>query len=261
MQIAGGPWIGIARSIGQVCALALGVPYQGPWIVVAAVACVTLATLGLLAFRRAGSDLWIVYASTVFLVPGLLLLARPPGTLFPRYYLIPLVFFLLLLGDLLSRWARRGRRGRLAWIAVLLAIGVGNGVQTARFLEHSRGHYLDGLRYMVDQTEAAVVSVASDHPYRNPVVMGFYERYLPAGRRLEHVGERYVPTATGVDHLGGVEWPAEGTEWFVVHTLARDPLPAEALEVRGVTYDLARSFDYYGLSGWHWIIYRRHAER
>ncbi|MEN8144259.1 MAG: hypothetical protein ABFS14_04850 [Gemmatimonadota bacterium] len=257
MQIAGGPWIGIARTLAQVCALALGIPHQAPWIAAAVLACVVLAVLGLLALRRSGSDEWILYAGTLLLVPGLLMIARPPGTIFPRYFLIPLVFFLLLMGHLLADWAGRGRAGRLAWIGVMLAVLIGNGVETARFLERSRGHYMDGLTYMVEQSVGAEVSVGSDHPYRNPMVLAFYSRHLPDGAQVTYFGERYLPIGNQIVLSDGNDWPADGTEWFVVHSFEREPVPSETLEVRGVEYELARSFGYYGLSGWHWILYHR----
>ncbi len=68
------------QVIAQACALAVGIPHQGqgPTIAAALVAAAALSALALLSLRSQGSDLWIPYAGTLFAVPALLLLARPP---------------------------------------------------------------------------------------------------------------------------------------------------------------------------------------
>lgn len=158
-----------------------------------------------------------------------------------------MVFFLLLLGHLLSECARRGGAGRLVCGLALLTFCLGNGWQTSRFLRHTRGHYLDALSFLAEQTPGEVIRVGTDHPFRNPLVLAFYRRYLPAGKEIAYF-------ARG-------SWPAEGTEWYIAHDQSPDPQAEESVVVHGRVYDLAASFDHYGLSGWHWFLYRRHPDQ
>jgi len=125
----------------------------------------------------------------------------------------------------------------------MLLFVVGHGRWTARLLAVGRGHYLDAVLYMAEQTSGDEVVVATDHSFRNEAVLGFYADYLPPGKRIVCVD--------------GVQ-PAARPEWLITHSRQVDHVPPRQLVDReGAAYVLARRFPYAGVSGWQWFVYHR----
>jgi hypothetical protein len=244
MYVAGGHVKTLLAVVTEVAALSIGVPHFGPVAGPALVAVGILSLVGLVATWRSGSDLWIFYLCAMTIAPGALLLLHPPDYLFARYFLVSLAAFLLLFGSLVGDALARGGAPKVAASISLLAICAGNGIETARFLESGRGDYLSALTTMADATRGEVVSVGSDHTFRNGSLLVFYERYLPAGKRFEY--------------LRSDSWPSRrGPEWYLRHDMSPHPEPdANLVFRRRDAYELVASHPYYGLSGWHWFVYR-----
>jgi hypothetical protein len=244
MYVAGGPQRSLFEILAEVAALSIGVPHMGSLAAPAIVVVIVLAAVGLVATRRSGSDLWVFHLGAMLIVPGALLLLRPPEVLFARYFLVATVSFLLLLGALLGEAIERGAIRRAAAAIVLLAVCAGNGVEIARFLEAGRGHYLEALDAMAEATKGPVIRVGSDQAFRNGSLIFFYEPYLASGKRFE-----YVDTQA---------WKASRPpEWYLRRDRSLHPKPDPNLVFFGRdVYELVDSHPYYGLSGWHWQVYR-----
>jgi hypothetical protein len=243
MYVAGGPERSLLEILAEVSALSIGVPHMGSLATAAIAGTVVLAVLGLLACRRSGSDLWVFHLCAMLIVPGVLLLLRPPEVLFARYFLVATVAFLLLLGGLLGGAIERGGARRAAAGVALLAICAGNGVEVGRFLAAGRGHYLEALDAMADATKGPVVRVGSDQPFRNGSLIFFYEPQLASGKRFEYVGTE--------------DWQTSGPpEWYLLRDRSPHPAPeANRVFFRRDVFERVASYPYYGLSGWHWHVY------
>jgi hypothetical protein len=244
MYVAGGPERSLFEILAEVSALSLGVPHMGSLAEPAIAVVAVLAVVGLVALWRTGSDLWVFHLGAMLIAPGALLLLRPPEVLFARYFLVATVAFLLLLAALLGGAIERGGLRRAAAAIALLVVCAGNGVEIARFLAAGRGHYLGALEAIADATKGPVVRVGSDHPFRNGNLIFFYEPYLASGKRFE-----YVDTEA---------WKASSApEWYLRQDRSLHPEPdAHLVFFQRDVYELVDQHPYYGLSGWHWLVYR-----
>jgi hypothetical protein len=106
------------------------------------------------------------------------------------------------------------------------------------FYRFGRGQYRAAIAFMAARTEGDVITVSSDHDFRNGMVLRYYATGL---RGHGHV--RYIEAADTAGH----------PEWLLVHNLESPP---KAPRCRG-DYALERVFPFYGLSGWNWIVYHR----
>jgi hypothetical protein len=192
LRIGGGTSEPPLALLGQTASLAVGGPVEGRGVLffAALAAVVLVAELARRARRywpnrrsnEPGSYLWIFFAAAT-LVPIWVALALDPPFLFPRYFLVCIAFVPVLFASL------AGSLGR-PWSVVLVAAWIAvNGYSLARFAAEGRGRYEEALRFLLDASEADVVTVASDHDLRNERILGFYrERMGEEGKRLRYLG-------------------------------------------------------------------------
>jgi hypothetical protein len=224
--------------------LSVGAPEKGIFglIGIGSAAAVFIFGLKLLWQERSGE--WIFFLFAIFLAPALIVLIREPEIIYIRYFFVCIPFFYLLAGHVLSWCFRQGYQGRFVYGTVLLLCCSGNLYRDVNLLEKGRGHYYDAVQFMAENTEGPDIVVGSDHDFRNKTVLSFYARYLPPGKKLHYVDQD--------------KWPAEGQEWLITHTQKIDYQPLLHLTTsKGITYSLAASYRYSGISGWHWFIYRK----
>lgn len=207
--------------------------------VAVAVAAVALFALFLLA--RDGADLWMPMAVGIFILPAAVCLIARPQWPYPRYFLVSMLFLQLLCSWFLG-WLWKRPQGRVAYLVLLALILAGNAVLNAQLLTYGRGGYGAAVRYMLDQTFGEKVAVASDHDFRNRMVLAFYVGRAGAGERIAYYEQG--------------KWPPQGPEWVLFHSFAQPYRPEKSLQDdRGHTFELARVFPYAGLSGFHWGLY------
>ena len=108
-----------------------------------------------------------------------------------------------------------------------------------RLYRYGRGDYLETLRFIGESARRQLPTVAADHRFRNRAVIHFYNRYLPADRRLVYTPQRDRP------------------DWVLLHRIGPLVDVPEALVREEDTYALARVARYSDLSGWHWLVYRK----
>jgi hypothetical protein len=171
--------------------------------------------------------LWVFLAATV-LLPVWVALAIDPPFLFPRYFLVSIVFVPLLVASLASSLRR-------PWPVVVLVVWlVANGYSLLQFAREGRGCYEEALRFLLEASDDDVVTVGSDHDLRNERILRFYRGRMGAeGKRLRYVKEE-ERVETGVDFWIG---SYEGS--------------------RCDSCVLLRSYPSSTLSGARWVLYRR----
>ena len=245
MTLGGGPPFSSLSVTLDVLSLAIGGPASGALRLVAALASAALVLAGLRRLRKSGDTLWVLYGVAIVAFPAFLLVVARPPFFFPRYFLIPIALFQLLLAFLFARmWREGGRAGRAAVLGALLLIAIGNAAGFAEFWALGRGHYREAVFMMASEESARPATVGSDHDFRNRMLVDYYVRLLPAGRELRYADRD--------------ERPPGGWDWWILHTLepGGEPLP-RLRDAGGTEYRIVKSFPSSRLSGFTWHVYRK----
>jgi hypothetical protein len=269
-------------------ALSVGGPAAGWPAYLAAALAAGLAVVALAQMRAEKSEDWIFYLIAIFAAPVLL-----AGLRFQRwherYFIVNAAFLLLLLARLAARaWEAGGWRRRSAAVLLLVSL-TGSGIHAAALLRYGRGDYSGTLRFMVRHTRGSMVTVASDHNFRNPMLLAFYSDYVvkklayytPGPWPLSGLDPQSVALYADfitrkLDYHADGQWPPLGPEWFIRHSLRQDSLPRQiiiesdgsrftlvkptepaGLNPKGKEYrfTLVRTARYAGLSGCFWFLY------
>lgn len=240
---AGGTIFGLRQVLVETLSLTFGGPFGGPAAIGVALIAIVIFFAGVEVLRRSGHDEWLFHVLVIAVAPAILLAVVQRQEVYPRYFLISVLFLLLLAGELLAMLWQSGRAGRIVGGLLLVVFLVGNGRHTARLIEVGRGGYWEALQFMERRSPEPTIRVGSDHDFRNGMLLSFYSVYTPLNKRLE-----YFPQD---------RWH-EGPEWMILHDQEMDWTPPETFaSPHGHQYRLAAFYPYAGLSGWHWALYRR----
>jgi uncharacterized membrane protein len=202
-----------------------------------------LLAAGVRMLRREDDDSWILMLLAIAVAPiGVLSILRPE-VIELRYFVISLALLLILAARLLAVLYRAGGLRRTACLTLLGAFLVGNTFHTLRFFEYGRGDYRGALSYMAEHTSADRIRVGSDHDFRNGIVLRFYQRLLPDGKRL-------------IYHREGSH-PQGGPDWMITHRADSRTRPPDRLaDAAGNSYRYEREFEHASISGFTWTLYR-----
>ncbi len=270
MELGGGPVLAPWQVVGSLLVRGLGLPWSpaSAWVsgpVLLAALAVTL--LGLWLLRREGCDEWVFYGMAIIGSPlillGKVLFGLTSMFVYERYFFIPFAFFLLLLAHVLAVIARRSGAGRVAVVALLLLIGVGNVWRVTEFVaEGGRGAFRDVLVYVDRETpdsEAQIV-VGGNHDFRVPKFVAFYARYSGAHRPFVYKNAPRDPAAGLALGLASAAntIPPEGVPWLLFHRPDDVAAPDETVkDAFGNEYRQAAVFRAAKFGGWDWYVYRR----
>jgi len=247
LTIGGGPEYSVSEVILQTILFTFGLP-ENQWLgVFACLAAATLLIWELWTSRREIPDQWIFYLTAILLAPALLLIAAKPSVLFPRYFLLCIPFFLLLLARWLARVARMGTPGKVLCASLLVLYCSFNLLRFGDLVRYGRGGYSMALNSIARQTEGETISIGSDHDFRNGMIVDYYSRYLPPGKKVVYVA------GTGIR-------PEAAPEWLIVHHIGTDPPSPPAprfLLPNGIGYVLKEVFPSSTPSGFWWFLYRK----
>jgi hypothetical protein len=219
----------------QTASLAIGGPVEGRlWLLTAALAILLLVCELARRIRRywpnrASAEpsplLWTFFVAAI-LVPLWLVTIVDPPFLYPRYFLVLVVFVPLLVASFV-----RSLRG--PWPSLFIAAWLAlNGWSFARFTREGRGSYEEALRFLLESSNRGEVAIASDHDFRNGTVVRFYRERM--GRDAERL--RYE----NANESGEAEF------WIGSY---------EGSECPGCP--LLRSYPSSSLSGSRWRLYRK----
>jgi len=246
MQFGGGDPFDMPHVVREAAALAVGTYERSQPLVIAGIAVGVVATLfGLVQLARERSDLWVFFAVGFLIAPALLLLARRPPVLHERYFYLNILFLLILWSYALGKLASGGRWGQAGAVILTCAFVLLNGWLTRDFLRVGRGHFLDALTYMAENSRGSDVHMSGDAEFSYPLYTEFYAPYVP--------GEHYYHFHKVVPQM-----PVE-PEWVILNSQERDYHPQGAIfDSQGrEAFILEKVFPYAGLSGAHFAVYHR----
>jgi hypothetical protein len=243
LTVGGGPPAVAGELAARTLGYSLGLPVRPALGAVWGLVALALLALGLRRLARERDDLWVLLLVAIAIAPALVLAALRPAVVEPRYFLVAVALFLVLLAWLAGGALRAGGARRAVALAGLAVFLAGNAAHTARFLALGRGGFQAAVRFMAERGSGPIV-VGSDQDFRNGMLLRFYARLLPPGRAL--------------DYRARSRWPEGGPEWIVIHRRERPAraLPEIAFPEAG-RYALASEFDHAGISGFYWGLYRR----
>jgi hypothetical protein len=246
MQLGGAPPVPVPIVLGRLIGLGLGITPSTAGSIAAIALALLVVVIGLRLLAHEENHVWLFFAVAVIGSPALFLLGKPVY-LFERYFLVSFVFFLLLLSYILGSLWRRSRGGAVAAVVLTLGLLAGSIRQIVDFERGGRGHFLDALAYIDQQSPPGEVSVCGDYDFRVGKFYQFYVSYLGAAGRLHYHEQEKLPP--------------HGADWLLVHRLDdRHPPPPRMFDVDGNAYELVRDFPAAAFGGWSWHVYRNDHE-
>lgn len=245
MGIGGGPVYGKFDVVAEASALLLGLPETAPFQGPAVILVLAIVAAGSLSLFRAKDTAWLFFSSALFLSPILLFVLAKPKFFYFRYFIVCFPFFYLILSYLLCRtWRLCSRYWR--WLIVTMALLL-IGAQSLRvypLLEFGRGNYLAALTHILEKSPRPIVRVGSDHDFRNYMLIDFYARLIPGGRRL-----RYIEQS---------RWREEPPDWMLMHSQEVSHRPPDEFTLGpALVYQYVDQYRFSGISGWNWYLFRR----
>ncbi|MGE5191787.1 MAG: hypothetical protein ACM3U2_04750 [Deltaproteobacteria bacterium] len=245
----GGETFSIERVLVATFSLAAGGPETGTAAVAAALIAAIVIALALTNEFRVDRIRGVFYATAVFLAPAAVILVSRYEFVYPRHFLVPMIFCYVAVGNLLARWIAAGRAGRILAAGLLGAFGLCNLVPVTRLIIEGRAQYSAAVRWMAEQSSGPEVVLGGDFDFRNSTVAAFYAAQnadVYQGR-----GKQFV-------YVTHADSGPQGVEWYLQHSFAGDPpRPATWTDRYGNVYDLVREFPAGSISGWNWWLYRR----
>ena len=224
--------------------MAIGGPPAGTLAYVACALALLVFGLELARLRREGSELWILFATAMVGFPLLVIVAARPQYMSPRYFLVGIALFQLLLAGCLARAWRADPRGRVIVVLTLVLVVGGDMRNLTEFWNTGRGGYGEAVRLIAERNPNASVGSNND---LTRLMIDYYADIEPgaAGVRYKSVNER----------------PIGGWDWWVERRLSNTAVPpAEITDELGTRYFLERSYPHFWLSGVVWHLYARHED-
>ena len=233
--------------IHEAIQLLVGTPERGILTILGCFIFGLTVLYGIVQLYREKSNQWIFFLSVLILAPPLILVIKHPKVLYFRYFVVCVPFFYLLLCNVLTSFYQSSRMGKAVYVIIVLVFLSGNLYRTGRLLVFGRGNYRKAVQYLARETPGEEIVVGSDNDFRNKMVLAFYARFLPEGKRMLYVDQD--------------SWPQHGTDWLIGHSQdVKYQPPTQLVDPKGNIYSLARSFPYSGMSGWHWFLYRNRSK-
>lgn len=245
MAIGGGPEFTLLDAVISTLSLIAGGPLSGDISLFVAMAVLLMMIVGMISVWQHDRLQAICYAAIILLGPAAVLIVTGHALIYPRYFLIPASFALLVISSGLVRWWQASRGGRIGVVILLGGYLFFNGWWIVDLLNHGRGDYSQALRWMASEDSQGPITVSSDHDFRNGFIVDYYgSRLGPDVGRVRYVEQRSIPP--------------EGTMWVIVHNFENDPPPPEIINGhRGQRYQQEKVFRSHSLSGYNWWLYRR----
>jgi hypothetical protein len=216
--------------------------------VLAVLVMVALVFCGIWKLFRQKRDVWVFFASVIFIAPALVIVLWQPRYLYFRYFTICFPFFYLLLAYVFAGWFEKPGKVKFLPLVFVASITAGHAVKIANLFHYGRGHYRQALEDMAAATQGSVIRISSNQDFKNGTLVDFYALFLPSSKHVD-----YIPRSRR---------DQETPEWFII--CCDDPaFPAyPGVEVGHIgKYDLFGSYSYCGSSGWCWFVYHRSPEK
>lgn len=248
MLIGGGDSTGLFGALTATLSLMAGGPLEGQAAGAAAFVMASFIAVSLIAEYRRDAAHGVLYFIAIVAAPAAVLALTAHDVIYPRYFLVPVIFAYVAVGCELARWRERGGRfGSAAVGAILVGYVACNLAPLVHLVAVGRGHYSDAVRWIGEHSTGPYITVSGDHDWRNGAIAEFYARrdvrtFADKGKRLFYVErKRYLP---------------QGTEWFLFHSM-NGKAPRVWTDPFGNKYDLVGVYPNGSVSGWTWWLYQR----
>lgn len=242
LEIGGGDSEGTLSVVLATFSLTIGGPVNGVLMLIFAIVAMSLLLAALIHASATRIPVAIMGWVGIIVFPLLTLLILKPSPLYPRYFLVPFVFTLIVLANFLAFLWDRGKPARITVAIALCAFVLANMNLAIPLMREGRGHYRAALEAMNDMSSDSRILVASDHDFRNLMILDFYHRRMDSLKIAD-----YIPEG---------KWPVAGPEWVILHDWRHDFSPPRTFpDQAGNIYVKIDEYHYAGLSGFHWAIY------
>ncbi len=243
LERGGGDHITVVAALIECASVFAGGPFEGTASILVAILSSSLILAVLASSYRYGSSIRFSVVAPIVVSPAVAALLLQATPVYPRYFLVSVVILLSLAAGGFARLRRSKPALQVAGYVLLGTWLAGNVVHVTRMLESGRGQYRAAVLMMTESPGESPVVVGSDHDFRNKIVLEYHWQQVRTDRVLKYVSEG--------------EWPDKGPDWVLLH----EPFqvfapPFEIGDAAGNTYGLKKKFPHYGLSGWHWALYR-----
>jgi hypothetical protein len=224
-------------AVARLYRFMLGLPQDTPTGLVFALVLAILALAVLM--QKPGDRRLALYLIVIVVMPTAMAIMHLPNVEMSRYYLLPGVAFLLLLGDLTANLWGRGRLGSGAALLALLAVVVGNGLELRTFLRLGRGDVTGMLDRIVADGPGPITS--NKERSDRPVISYFLKRMQIDIPLVDY----HDVCATPPRWILTSDWSNNLPEQAVIGA------PECRLAFRQVAH-----YESWGLSGSSWTLYR-----
>lgn len=249
ISIGGGAQYPLFETLLATLSFMAGGPERGAAAFVAAMTMAALIAASLASEFRLDRARGAMFLTAIFVAPGLVLIVTGHAFIYPRYFLVPMLFGYVAVGLLFSRWYEAGRIGRSAVLLLLAGFVACNLAPIVKLIRQGRGEYSAAVHWMAAHTVNPAVTVASDHDWRNGLLISFY-----AGRD----SQTYSASGKDLMYIPRELYSAQGTEWYMLHSFSGDaPHPDSFTDPYGNKYELVQVFPAGSISGWTWWLYRQ----
>lgn len=219
-------------------ALSPSAPGASTAILLAAIIIAVILSFQLTRNFKEGDPRALFFLLATLVIPVLFTGILRPRVLLPRYFLMSIVFGYLLFAKSIATNILSRDLKRILSISLLGAIVLGNLYSLSLFTQHGKGRYKEALKYISNNSTGETIRISGDHTFRNKMVVDYF---------ATEIGKNLIYNELGQD-----------TEWYLKHTLDRFEPSSSELEFNEIgKFKLEKSFDYAGLAGWKWDLYRR----
>lgn len=184
-----------------------------------------------------------LFALVSVVAPVCLVIFFRPKFLLPRYFLFPMLCFLILLARRAADLFQGTAIKRVVATALIGVVLAGNGGLLYDLVTVGRGQYREAIGFILREDQEQQVSVASDFDFRNFTVLDYYLPEFSDGHRLKKI-------------LAD-DSPDQAPRWFIAHSLYPGEVRPPQFTIDEASYALIRSFPSSPLSGMTWYLYRR----
>jgi hypothetical protein len=187
-RVGGGPAWTWEQVLDQMFAWTIGYPIDTVPITIVCLAAVVLILWDAVRLWSAGSDEGLFYVGAI-VAPVALLAGLSPPFLFPRYFLVPLLFFLVVAGRSLSRLSSASSNGRLVSATIVALFLAGNCRHIVELVQQRYGTHAAALSLIATSRPDGALYVSSPSLDQwTAMPMAFYSRRIGFNDRL-----RYIP--------------------------------------------------------------------
>jgi len=249
LMIAGGPTISTLDTVVRSFSYLVGGSPNHPWSVGFAIIGLLAVLCGIVLLRRSDRQNFVLYVSTIFVLPIFALAVAQPAFIYIRYFLIPILFATILLSFLLSNMLSRTVHLRRIAAAFLLLFVGGNAVQIQHFLRAERGSHRSALEFILENSGVDTVYVSSSKDFTTLQIMAFYSNHVADSHRLQYLALTDISEAQMPD-------------WFILERAAFSPPLAGnrvKLTTKTKTHSYIRSEEFLASepSGLSWYLFKK----